>query len=43
MSHVGVYFEYIMSTLEYGCSVHFRDVMVHMGGHYEYIRGCSVP
>ena len=25
-----------------GCSVHWRDSMMHVGGYHEYIWGCSV-
>ena len=24
------------------CSVHRRDIIMHVGGHHEYIGGCSV-
>ena len=25
-----------------GCSIHRRDIMMHVGGYHEYIGGCSV-
>ena len=37
----------VFSTLEGcheyigGCSVHWGDIMIHMGGYHEYIRGIS--
>ena len=43
--------QYIEGYHEYieGCLVHWRDIMMHVGGYYdacgryqEYIRGCSV-
>ena len=37
MSTLRGYLEYIG-----GCSVHRRDIMIHVGGYHEYIRGCLV-
>ena len=38
MSTVGGYLEY-----RGGCSVPWRDIMMHVGGYHEYRGGCSVP
>ena len=25
-----------------GCSIHWKDIMIHVAGYLEYIGGCSV-